>query len=52
MSSRDVGTIDLLPVSPWMVRPADVRPPLQEDISTSFAVIRAGYTGLSPIAMT
>ena len=47
MTSRDVGTIDFLPVSPWVVRPADLQPPLQSDISASFAVIGAGYTGLS-----
>jgi glycine/D-amino acid oxidase-like deaminating enzyme len=47
MTSRNVGAIDFLPVSPWVVRPADVRPPLQDDINTNFAVIGAGYTGLS-----
>ncbi|MGD0946963.1 MAG: hypothetical protein ABSA52_05990 [Candidatus Binatia bacterium] len=28
MTSRDVGTTDFLPVSPWVVRPADLQPPL------------------------
>ena len=47
MTSRNVGTIDFLPVSPWVVRPTDVRPPLQGDVSANFAVVGAGYTGLS-----
>lgn len=47
MTSRDVGTVDFLAVSPWVVRPVDLQPPLRSHISASFAVIGAGYTGLS-----
>ncbi len=39
--------IDYLDVSPWVTRPADVRAPLQADVSADVAIIGAGFTGLS-----
>lgn len=47
MTSRNVETRDFLDISPWVVRPTDIRPRLPADITANFAVVGAGYTGLS-----
>ena len=32
--------------SPWIARPADLRPPLHGDVTADVAIVGAGYTGL------